>query len=534
VQARLAALSILLGAGPLLGCHPSHPISVSPAESESKLLRRGNGPEPDSLDPQMARTTEAQTILRDICEPLVLLNRAGEPIPGAAESWVTSGDGTQYTFALRTAARWSNGDGVVANDFVVALRRLVDPATASPNAIMIAPIRGARAILHGERPPADLDVSAPQPLTLVIKLEHPAPYLPALLSHPSTCPVHPPSNGATHFVFSSTEAITNGAFAFAQWVPGQYIEVRRNGFYWNNRNTYFDRVRYLHIADEAAEFLNYRADQLDVTSTIPRAQFSKIQAQWPKELAISPQLGVYYYGFDLRREPWRSNVKLRQALSLAIDRQRLAVSVLRTGEQAAYTWVPSGVHGYTMMLPLYASYTEHDRLQQAQRLFLESGYSAEHPLQLELSYNTGEIHTKLAVAIAQMWRQALGIEVRLHAEEFRVLLSDIDAGHVELFRSSWVADYNDALSFLAVFRRDSGMNLPRYQSAEYDRLLDQAEAESDADLRATRLVSAEQVLLKDMPVIPAYFYVNKHLVKPRIKGWHGNPLNIVYSKDLSE
>jgi oligopeptide transport system substrate-binding protein len=500
----------------------------------ARILLRGNGPEPDSLDPQKARTNEAQTILRDVCEGLTTLDRQARASPGVARAWQVSEDGRTYTFELRADARWSNGDRVVAGDFQAALRRLVDPATASQYAQVVDVVANAAQIISGEAKPQSLGVSTPDESTVVISLSAPAPYLPGLLAHPSTCPVHRATLEANPASFAKPgTAVTNGAFMLKEWVQGVHVLAVRNREYWNDAATRIDAVKYLHIADENAELTRYRAGDLHVTNAVPRGQFDWIKAHLPEELHLSPQLNTYYYGFALDREPFARRPALRRALSLVIDRERLAQSVLRVGERPAYGWVPPGIHDYTAQSFDYAGQSMAARVTEARRLYAAEGYDAARPLSFELRYNAGDVHTKVAVAVSSMWREALGVDARLVAVEFRSLLQDIDRREVEVFRSSWLGDYNDAYTFAQYLKSDFGINLPRYSSAEYDALLGQAAAETDPSRRRALLEQAERTMLADHPLLPIYFYVNKHLVKPQLEGWYDNVMNVVYSKDLA-
>jgi len=528
------ACLILAMAALLTGCGKSTSSSTVASQAAQKhILRRGNGPEPDSLDPQKARTAEAHAILRDVFECLTSLDHDGRAAPGGAISWATSPDGRTYTFTLRADARWSNGDPVTGKDYVAGLRRLVNPSTASEYGGLIEDIHNAHEILGGKVATDQLGVSAPDSMTVVVQTDHPAPYLLSELSHPATCPNHQSISSANDNSREAWHGLSNGPFSFDKWVPGESVSIKRNPYYWNNKKTYWDEVIYLHIADANAELLRYRAGQLDITRTIPRSDLALIQADIPTELHVTPLLGTYYYGFNLSRPPFRDNPKLRQALNLAIDRELLAQGVLRTGEVAAYSWVPATVDHYYNVTSGEAVQSRSQRLAQARRLLAEAGYSASRPLHFELKYNTGEIHTKLAIAIADMWKQNLGVEVQLVGEEFRVLLGDIDSGQVEMFRSSWDGDYNDPLALLAMLRSDSGLNMMHYHNAHFDELLSQASLEEDPDRRAKILGMAEQVAMSDVPVIPLYFLTSKHLVKPVIKGWYENLLDVVYSKDLS-
>ena len=495
---------------------------------------RGNGPEPDSLDPQRARAVEAQTILRDVCEGLTTLGKDASPAPGVAREWSVSADGKTYTFKLRDAAKWSNGDRVVGADFVAGLQRLVDPRTASQYAQIIDTVVNAGDIIVGKKPPESLGVSAPDDATVVVQLVAATSYLPALLAHPSTCPVHR-ATLAAHPDDSAKPGVmvSNGAFTLSEWVPGQHIVLARNHHYWNDAATHLDGVEYFQIADENAELTRFRADQLHVTAVVPRGQFDWIKTNLGPQLHISPQLTTYYYGFNLDKPPFKNQPDLRRALSEVIDRERLAQMVLRVGEIPAYGWVPPGVHDYTAQSFDYANAPIAERIAEAKRLYAHAGYSAAKPLHFELRYNAGEVHERLAVAIASMWKEALGVDVQLSAVEFKSLLQDIDRGDVEMFRSSWVGDYNDAYTFLQYLKSDFGINLPHYKSAAYDALLTRAAAEVDDAQRRDLLQQAEVVALHDHALLPLYFYVNKRLVKPEVAGWYDNVMNVVYSKDLA-
>jgi oligopeptide transport system substrate-binding protein len=524
----------LLAVAALCGCSHSHAgrPAGSAAQGTATLLR-GLGSEPDSLDPQKARADEAQRVLRDVCEGLTTLDRSGGVAPGIAAGWQVSPDGRTYTFHLRHDAKWSNGQPVVAADFVGGLRRLVAPETASQYAEVVDVIVNTSDIVAGRKPPESLGVAAPDPYTVIVSLSNPAPYLPALLSHPSTCPVEPVALVNDKDAYSRPGNLpSDGPFVLSQWVHGSYIYLTRNRYYWNNAATRLDAVKYLITTDENAELTLYRADQLDVTDVIPRPQYGWIRSHLADQLHISPELGVYFYGFNLQRAPFNGNPKLRRALAMSIDRDKLAQLVLRSGEMPAYGWVPPGVADYTPQSPDYRSLSMAQRIAAARKLYAEAGYSAARPLRFELRYNTEEIHTELAIAIASMWQQALGAQVTLRAEEFRSLMQDIDRGDVQMFRSSWIGDYNDAYTFAQYFKSDFGVNLTHYDDAAYDDLLRRAAAEVDPAKRRGLLQQAEQIMLQDQPVIPIYFYVSKHLVKPRVTGWYSDIMNVTYSKDL--
>ena len=532
---RLILLVIVAGVGVILWNTLRGPTPPSRVAAEPVVLNRGNGHEPESIDPQRGRTDSEHTVLRDLYEGLTSLNGDARPMPGAASAWTLSDDGKTYTFTLRSGLRWSNGDPLVAEDFVFALRRLVDPETASPYAQVVDAIVNASEVTAGRARKETLGVSAPNEHTLVIQLRAPAPYLPGVLAHPSTFPVHRPTLEKHGREFSRPGvAVSNGAFVFESWTIGSHMVLRRNPQYWNDAQNRIDVVRFHHISDQAAELRRYRADELDVTYVVPAAQFQWVRENLPRELFIAPQLTTYYYGFNLRRPPFGQNAALRRALAMAIDRERLTQTVTGRGELPAYGWVPTGVDNYRPQEPEWAKWKTEQRVAAARKLYAQAGYSASKPLRTEIRYNADESHTRVAVAVAAMWKEYLGVETELVGEEFKVLLQNIDRGDVtQVFRSSWIGDYNDAYTFAQYLKSDFGINLPRYSNPRYDALLVQAAAEVDVAERASLLEEAERIMLADQPLIPLYFYVSKHLVKPWVRGWRTNVMNVTYSKDLA-
>lgn len=535
LKASLAALGLALIAGCGGGDSKSSASSgAASAQAQQTTLRRGNGPEPDTVDPQLARTDGAFNILRDLFEGLTAVGPDGQAVPAAAESWDVSPDGLVYTFHLRAGLKWSNGDPLRAADYVAGMRRLVTPATASPYAQFIDPVLNATAITTGQLPPDQLGVSAPDDRTVVIQLANPAPYLVGLVAQPPTFPVHGPSLAANGAQYAKPgKLLSNGAYVLEDWVVGSKIVLRRNRQYRDDANTHVERVEFIHVADPGDEFRQYRAGQIDVTYVVPPPQFAWIKQNLGAELHVSPQLSVYYYGFNLTRPPFKDQPALRRALSMAIDREKLVTAVTGVGEAPAYSWVPRGVANYTPQEFDYAKWPYEERVKQARELYRQAGYSQQKPLRIELRYNTGEVHNRLAVAIAAMWKEQLGVETALYAEEFRALLQSVQAKRdTQVFRSSWVGDFNDAYSFAQLLQSSFGINLTGYANPRYDALLADAVKQPDPARRRELLEEAERTMLQDTPLLPIYFYVNKHLVKPSVLGWTDNVMNVQYSKDL--
>jgi len=436
---------------------------------------------------------------------------------------------------LRPDARWSNGDSVTAEDFVYSFRRLVDPATAALYVKSVDSIENASAIMAGELPPEALGVSASASHELRIRLVHAVPYFLSLLTHPSTFPVHPGSveeHGDAHA--RAGNHVSNGAYKLVAWQLGSHIELARNEQYWNNAETAIDRVNH-YVSPEAMSELNrFRAGELHVTHTIPPESFRQMQEERPDEVRVSPALAVYYYGFNMTKPEFAGNSRLREALSMAIDRETIANEVMGRGEKPAYGWVPDGTANYDSQRFSYADMPKDERHHKARQLFQEAGYSEENPLTVELRYNTSNIHQRIAASVQAMWQDVLGVETTLVKEEFQVMLANIQQKEVtEVFRLNWSGDYNDAHTFLSTLESDNPSNLTGYQSADFDSLMERAAEQTEPGHRKVFLEEAERVLLRDHPVMPLYFYVNKSMVSKRVGGWGDNVLNYHYSQHLS-
>jgi oligopeptide transport system substrate-binding protein len=504
-------------------------------EPNASVLHRGLPADPESVDPQKARSTQAGDILRDIGEGLLGYSPTGELVPGAAESWSISDDGLIYTFDIRDDARWSNGDPLTADDFVFSLRRLVDPATAAFYANSIAVVANAEAIAAGELPPDQLGVEAIDDRTLVIRLARPTPYLLSLLTYPTTFPVHAGSIATHGDDFTRPgNLLSNGAYKLDAWTPGSVLELSRNEYYWNDAATAIDGVRHHVLTQGVTELNRYRAGELHMTSTVPPDNFAQVREEYGDQLHVAPYIGVYYYGFNLTKPPFKDNPGLREALSMAIDRDVLVEKIVGRGEAPAYSWVPPGVENYEPRRLAFADMSQDERNARARRLLAEAGYGPDNPLQIELRYNTSDEHRRIALAAQAMWKEALGVETTLINEELQVLLANMREAEVtQVFRSSWIGDYNDAHTFLSIVESDNASNMPRYANEEFDAVMDQAARQVNPKWRRVHLEEAERVFLADHAVIPLYFFVSKHLVSPEVEGWGDNVLDYHYSQHLS-
>ncbi|MGH8446852.1 MAG: peptide ABC transporter substrate-binding protein, partial [Solimonas sp.] len=505
------------------------------AAAAEPVLRIGNGPEPESLDPQRVSSVSALNVVRDLYEGLTRIDADGRVLPAAAQGWEVADGGRRYTFELRPGLRWSNGEALTVDDFVAGLRRLVDPRTGAPFAQLLSPVVNADAIVAGHAVPERLAAWALSPTRLQILLKAPTPYFPSLLAHPASFPLHRPSLRQYGREFARPgRMVSNGAYALEEWIVQAQIGLVRNRHYWDDAHTQIGRVRYLPFDDVASELKRYRAGELDVTSEIPLVQAPQLRERYGNLLHVSTYLGNYFYGINMQRPPLGDSLPLRRALALAIDRELIVAKVMNGLAEPAYGWVPPGVSGHEAQSVEWAGWPMAQRLAEARHLYAEAGYSAGHPLQVELRYNTHDDHKRIATVVAAMWKQALGVQTRLINEENKVFLAKRRLRkETQLFRAAWMGDYDDASTFLDVLASGNGRNDMGWHDTAYDALLAQAAAEADPARRGALLAEAERRALQALPVIPIYWYVSKHLLSPRLRGWRDNLLDYHYSKDLS-
>src|SRR3984957_16281855 len=499
----------------------------------TRILRRGLPGEPRTLDPHLAEDTFSFPVLRDLYEGLTTEDRNGTIVPGVAESWTVDTTGTVYTFLLRPNAKWSDGDPTVATEFVQGLRRAVDPKTASGSSELLAVIKGASDIIAGRKKVTDLGVTAIGESSVRIELEHPAPFVLQILSEPIAAPEHIHVNPEILTQGSSDKTkVTNGAYTLVSRISGSFIELARNPHYWNASNVLIERVRYINAESEATEMREYVAGQVDMTSTIPAPDLERITKDCGAEIQTAPILGTLYLALDVSEPPLRDNRALRQALSMAVDRDLISEHVT-LGVTPAYTFVAKGITGYDPPAYEWSQWPRDRQLAYARALLNHSGYSEKKPLRLTLYYNSGESIQRIMIAIAATWKNNLGVFTNLVSDEFRVFLTGRkDHKRWDIARLGWYADYNDPSSFLEVFSKTNSQNDPGYMSSEFNDLIDAARIEPKPDRRILLLRRSEEVLLNDYPIIPVYFYTARRLVKPYLGGAEITPLNHTYSKHL--
>lgn len=503
---RLALILLLIAA------LPAHALTV---------LNRGNGGEPKSLDPAFVDTVAESNILGDLLTGLTTLDAAARPIPGAAESWETSKDGKTWIFHLRNTS-WSDGRPVTAGDFVFAWQRLLDPKTAAPYAYNLWVLKNARAVSRATMPPAALGVRARGDRTLVVELEHPAPYLPELLTHDTAYPV------PRHVVLAKGNAwsrvenfVGNGAYVPKAWIANDHIALAKNPRFYDAAHVRIDAVNYIPSEDSQSGLRRFRAGELDIQNPIPATQIDWLRANMPAALHMHPFLAISYMPMNMSRPPL-DDARVREALNLAFDREIVTRKVLKLGDPPAYGIVPPGIASYPGGAAMdFAKLPAPARLALARSLIAQTGHGPDNPLRLTLETTHDPDNVRIA-AVLQAMLKPIGIALEIRNVDQQIHYRNMQIGEFEIATAVWVADFNDASNFLDLLQSASGNNYARYRNPAYDAALAAAQSESDAARRAQRLLAAERLALKDYPWLPWRFRITQDLVQPRVKGWVDN------------
>ena len=528
--AALLSSSFLTGAAIAAG---THPVTGEPLADDQTFTYRVLD-EHSSVDPQVVEDVSGSEIVRDLFEGLMSQDAEGNLVPGVATGYDVSDDKLTYTFHLRDNAKWSNGDPVVAGDFVYAWRRAADPALASPYQwfMELMSIVGAKEVIAGTAAPDTLGIEAPDDLTFVVHLTAPIPYFPQMVTHATTFPA--PQKVIEQFGADWTKPgniVSNGAYVLTEHIPNERSVRERNPMYWDNEHTIIDKVVALVINDENVALTRYLAGELDRTE-VPAGQYPRLKEEYPDQAVSFPRLCNYYYTFNLSDtgpEAFK-DVKVREALSLAVDRKVIVDNILAGGQPEAYTFTPAAVAGFTPPETPMATMTQAERDAKAKELLAEAGYDAANPLSFKLIYNTSDAHEKIAVALSQMWKQKLGVQVELGNMEWKVFLETRGNQDFDLARGAWCGDYNEASTFLDLIQSDSGYNDGKYANPDYDKLLAEAKTADDTTPLYTE---AEQIIAADVPVIPIYHYAGVYMLDKDVGNW---PVDNVeqnwYSKNL--
>jgi oligopeptide transport system substrate-binding protein len=515
-------LALVLGS-----CHKSE--TAVAAGNRDQIIHIGNLTEPVDLDPQIVNVIQDFNIVQAIFEGLAQFDpKTCEPVPAVAERWDVSADNLTWTFHLRANAKWSNGDPVTAHDFVYAYHRILSPKLASPQAYLLYPVKGAEAFNAGKLADfSQVGVTAPDPLTLVISLDHPVPYLPTMVCNQTWYPV--PQKTIEKFgkiddrgtAWTRPENLVgNGYFLLKEWRPHQYIRLTKSPTYWDRDQVKLKEAFFYPIESEDSEERTFRAGQLHVTSTLPISKIAVYEKE--KSPAYHPHvyLGTFFLRFNVTKGPL-GDARVRRALSLAIDRDRFVRDVLHGHQLPAGHLTPPDTAGFNAHgNPTYD-------LAAAKKLLAAAGFPDGRGFpKLEFLFNTTEANRAIGEALQQMWRTGLGVDISLHNQEAKVQTESMRAGQYEIGRYAWIGDYLDPSTFLELMITGGGNNQTGWSNAEYDRLIADANATADTAKRYAAYQRCEDILAQECPIAPIYFYVRNNLVRPEVKGWYGNLLDM--------
>ena len=526
-----AAAVIALTASAQAQAAGTHPVTGEALSDDQTFTYRLLDQFP-TLDPQLNEEVAGFHVIRDLFEGLLSQDADGNLVPGVATSYVASDANRTYTFALRKNAKWSNGDPVTAHDFVYAWRRAADPATASPYGwyVELTQMANAKDILAGRKPPSTLGVRAVDDHTLEVRLDRPLPYFPAMTTYATLFPAHRATIEAHGAKWTAPgNIVSNGAYVLKEVVLNEFHTRVRNPIYWNADKTILEQVTGLVINDVNQALTRYRAGELDHLEPLPPGQYPRLKKELPDEARSVPRLCSYYYAINHTKSGNLAlrDVRVRRALSLAVDRDVIVKQLLKGGQWAAYNFTHFKTAGFRMPDIAYARLSQRERDAEAKRLFEESGV---RDLTLKLIYNTSESHKQIATVIGQMWKQKLGVRTTLANFEWKTYLNIRKNREFDVARSAWCGDYNEASTFLDLLTTTHGANDGGYSSGKVDALMRESRTAKDP---AAIYAEVEQILAEDMAIVPIYHYANTFLLKSDIRGWpYNNVENNWYAKNL--
>ena len=563
--------------------------SITPVDSglDAQILHFGNGSEPQGLDPHIVTGVPEHHLLISMCEGLTIANpRGGENLPGVAKEWDISSDGKIYTFYLNKNAKWSNGDPVIADDFVWSWMRILTSTLGSQYPDMLYYLKGAKeyhswvplevlqsnlqddtkklnklkSLKISELSPGDIDeldtlsksiasiqndienhkpkpsfdsvgVKAINDHELMVELKNPTPFFIRLLSHYSTYPVHKETVLAHGSIDDRNgqwtrpgNFICNGPMNLKSWELNKQITVEKNPLYWDADEVRLNEIRYYPVSNESTEDRMFRAGQLHVTNVVPLEKCPVYIENNNPNLRIEPYMGTYFYRVNTLH-PVLKDKKVRLALAYALNRNQIVDKVSKCGQKAAYSFTPPGSAGYEPDTEIPFDPTL------ARSLLAEAGYKdgIDFPV-LEILFNTQEGHRKIALAVQQMWQENLGIKVQLVNQDWKVYLAREMTGDFQISRAGWIGDYEDPNTFLDTLRPNRGNNKTGWENEEYDQLLELANSTNERSLRYEYLMEAERLLISEMPIIPIYTYVRQYQLSSDVKGWYPNLLDTHHPK----
>jgi oligopeptide transport system substrate-binding protein len=528
---RIALLALLvLAATAFYQSRKNRPNRAELADKEGILLV-GNGTDIETLDPHMATGQPEHWVITTLFEGLVAPaeDDPDKEAPGVALSW-ESPDLTRWTFKLRPEARWSDGVPITAEDFVYSWKRILSPDLGADYGQMLHLVKGAAAFNEGKTKDfSTVGVKAIDAQTLEVTLDGPAPYFPGMLKHYAWFPV--PRHAVEKFGTMTQRdtawarpgnLVCNGPFTLKNWRINHFIAVEKNPQYWDAAVVKLNEIHFFPIDNYETEERVFLDNQLHVTYTVPLAKVPVYRAKQPRDpfFKQSVELSVEFYKCNTKREPI-SNPKVRHALSLALDRETLLNSVIRSGHLPATGFVPPGSH---------PQYEAAKRLtfnpEEARRLLAEAGYPGGKGFKrIEILTNTSGTAKTVAEFFQESWRKHLGIEVGILQQEWQVYLDSMRKLNYDIARAGWVGDYSDPFTFLGCFRSTDGNNNTGWANPRYDEVLLASTREKEVPARMRMLHESEDLFLDELPAIPVFWRMLSHLERPELQNWKPSVLS---------
>jgi oligopeptide transport system substrate-binding protein len=497
--------------------------------AQEQVVRINNMVEPESLDPGVVTGVPEHRIVSNLFEGLTTTDPKDlSPRPGMASAWTVSRDGLVYTFTLRDA-RWTDGKPVTAHDFVYAWERVLNPRSGAKYAQQLFYLKNGEDYNKGRLTDfSQVGVGALNDKTLQVTLRCPTAYFLDLTSFYTLYPV-PRWAIEAHAKdwVKPSKIVSNGAFRLTSWVPQRELILERNPQHWDAANVKLQKVIFIPTDDINTAYKQFLAGDSDWIPTVPPAQLDAAKGR--PEYYVSPYLGTYYFRLNVTKAPV-SDVRVRKALSMAVDREALTKYVTKAGEIPTSAFVPAGMRGYEGVAGLPFDVAG------AKTLLAEAGYPEGKGFpKVELLYNTNELHRVITQAVQQMWKEHLGIQMELTNVEWKVYLARQSGLDYQVSRAGWIGDYVDPNTFLDMWVTGGGNNQTGWSSKRYDELIGQAACRIvNAKDRMQALQQAERVLVVDeVPILPLFTYVNKGMLGRRIKGWHPNILDQHPLKSIS-
>lgn len=502
--------------------------------------------EPQTIDPALNSAVDGAIMINHMFEGLVKWVDDGEgnavTAPGQAESWekVVNDDGTvTYTFTLRDGIKWSDGQPVTAADFEYTWKRLANPETAADYCYMIDMVQGYADVASGAADPDTLGIKAIDDKTLEVVLSYDCPYFEEIMAFPATFPVRQDMvEGNEQWTYDPATYIGNGPYKMAEWSHNAYILAEKNENYYDYENLGPDTIRFTLLDDANAMLTAYNSGELDFIEKFPTDEMANYLASG--EITVADYLGTYYVCFNTEDEVF-SDPLIREAFSLAIDRNYIVENVSQAGEVPATAYVPSGVNDaagpsgddFRTVGGDYYSVAAEDyeaNCEKARELLAEAGYpNGEGFPTVEYTYNTDDKHKAIAEALQNMWQEVLGVTVTLSNQDWNVFLESRKQGDYQIARNGWIADYNDPCSFLDMWYTDGGNNDAQYSNPEYDAQIDAAKATSNQEERMAAFHAAEDILIEqDSVLAPIYFYTQPYMLADDIQGMYYTPLGYFF------